>query len=202
MKKQPIEINIWPKAKQLFPWWLSLKESVHNVGDLGSIPGLGRSPGGTWQPTLVFLPGESHGLRSLAGYSPWKRKEKDRTESKHSTTYLNRFNQDWPPKNNKIQSWVRERKQFLFLDHVANFKICFHWENEVVNHTLLQTLQQLPLTPCCWCKFTSTEKLEAVLKECPQALTTAQAHLCLPILFVDVLSIPLPQAKPSTYTDC
>ena len=24
-----------------------------------------------WQPTLVFLPGESHGQRSLAGYSPW-----------------------------------------------------------------------------------------------------------------------------------
>ena len=24
-----------------------------------------------WQPTLVFLPGESHGQRSLVGYSPW-----------------------------------------------------------------------------------------------------------------------------------
>ena len=24
-----------------------------------------------WQPTLVFLAGESHGQRSLAGYSPW-----------------------------------------------------------------------------------------------------------------------------------
>ena len=24
-----------------------------------------------WQPTLVFLPGESHGQRSLMGYSPW-----------------------------------------------------------------------------------------------------------------------------------
>ena len=28
-----------------------------------------------WQPTPVFLPGESHGQRSLAGYSPWGRKE-------------------------------------------------------------------------------------------------------------------------------
>ena len=27
-----------------------------------------------WQPTPVFLPGESHGQRSLAGYSPWGRK--------------------------------------------------------------------------------------------------------------------------------
>ena len=33
-----------------------------------------------WQPTPVFLPGESHGQRSLAGYSPWGRKELDMTE--------------------------------------------------------------------------------------------------------------------------
>ena len=32
-----------------------------------------------WQPTLVFLPGESHGQRSLAGYSPWGRAELDTT---------------------------------------------------------------------------------------------------------------------------
>ena len=32
------------------------------------------------QPTPVFLPGESHGQRSLAGYSPWDRKELDTTE--------------------------------------------------------------------------------------------------------------------------
>ena len=28
-----------------FPWWFSSKESAYNAGDLGSIPGLGRSPG-------------------------------------------------------------------------------------------------------------------------------------------------------------
>ena len=33
-----------------------------------------------WQPTAVFLPGESHGGRSLAGYSPWGRRESDMTE--------------------------------------------------------------------------------------------------------------------------
>ena len=38
--------------------------------DLGLIPGLGRLPGGPpWQPTPIFLPGESHGQRSLAGLS-------------------------------------------------------------------------------------------------------------------------------------
>ena len=33
-----------------------------------------------WQPTPVFLPGESHGQRTLAGYSPWGHKESDTTE--------------------------------------------------------------------------------------------------------------------------
>ena len=33
-----------------------------------------------WQPTLVFLPGKSHGQRSLLGYYPWSCKESDTTE--------------------------------------------------------------------------------------------------------------------------
>ena len=33
-----------------------------------------------WLPTPVFLPEESHGQRSLVGYSPWGRKELDTTE--------------------------------------------------------------------------------------------------------------------------
>ena len=32
-----------------------------------------------WQPTPVFLPGESHGQKSLVGYSPRGRKESDMT---------------------------------------------------------------------------------------------------------------------------
>ena len=47
-----------------------------NGGDLGSIPGLGRSPGeGKGYPLSRERPGEYHGL-----YSPWHPKELDRTE--------------------------------------------------------------------------------------------------------------------------
>ena len=38
-----------------------------------------------WQPTPIFLPGKSHGRRSLVGYSPWGRKELDTTERLHFT---------------------------------------------------------------------------------------------------------------------
>ena len=51
------------------------------MGHLGWIPGWGRAPGKRkWQPTPVFLPGESHGQSILAGYSPWGCRESDVTE--------------------------------------------------------------------------------------------------------------------------
>ena len=52
------------------PRWLSGKESACQAGEAGSIPWLGRSPGeGNGNPIPVFLPGKSHGQRSLVGYS-------------------------------------------------------------------------------------------------------------------------------------
>ena len=56
------------------------KESACNAGNLGSIPGLGRPPGEGNSYIPVFWPGEFHGQRSLAGYSPWGHKESDMTE--------------------------------------------------------------------------------------------------------------------------
>ena len=45
-----------------FPGGSVGKESAYNAGDLGLIPGSGRCPWRrAWQPTPVFLPGESHG---------------------------------------------------------------------------------------------------------------------------------------------
>ena len=44
---------------------------------MGSVLGLGRSLGRGNGYTSLFLPGESHGQRSLVGYSPWGRKESD-----------------------------------------------------------------------------------------------------------------------------
>ena len=50
-----------------------------------------------WQPSPVFLPGESHGQKSLAGYSPWGRKEQKQLKqlSVHDNTinFLIQFEQ-------------------------------------------------------------------------------------------------------------
>ena len=56
----------------------NLPVNAGDIRDVGLIPGWGRSP--AWQPTPVFLLGESHGQRSLAGYSPLGHKEADMTE--------------------------------------------------------------------------------------------------------------------------
>ena len=54
------------------------KESTCSAGDLGSTPGLGRSPGGGLGNPLQYPCLENpHGQRSLVGYSPWGRKESD-----------------------------------------------------------------------------------------------------------------------------
>ena len=64
-----------------FPGGSDGKESACNAGDLGSIPGLGRSPGGGHGYPLQFSCLENpHGQRSLGGCSPWGHKESDTTE--------------------------------------------------------------------------------------------------------------------------
>ena len=52
-----------------------------NAGDVGFNPWVGKIPWRREQlPTRALLPGEFHGQRSLVGYSPWGRKESDKTE--------------------------------------------------------------------------------------------------------------------------
>ena len=70
------------------PWWLS-KESTYNAGGLGSIPGLGRSPGGGHGKWLQYSSLENpHGQSSLTGYSPWSCKRSDTTEQPSTSTCM------------------------------------------------------------------------------------------------------------------
>ena len=65
------------------------KESSCNAGDLDSIPGWGRSPGGGHgNPIQYSWLENARGQKSLVGYSAWGCKESDTTErlSTHSTS--------------------------------------------------------------------------------------------------------------------
>ena len=72
-----------------FPDGSDSQESACNMGDLGSIPGWGRSPGGRhgnpFQHSCLENP---HGQSSLAGYSPWGLKEADMTKQLRIVAYI------------------------------------------------------------------------------------------------------------------
>ena len=71
------------KMADLDPGGSDGEESGCSAGDLGLIPGSGRSPGERMQLATVSLPGKSHVWRSLAGCSLWGCKELDTTEQLH-----------------------------------------------------------------------------------------------------------------------
>ena len=79
------QLFTWRKDRLLIPVFLGFpcgsdsKESACNAGNPGFIPRLGRSPG-EGSGTPVFLPGEFHGQRRPAGYSPCNLKESDMIE--------------------------------------------------------------------------------------------------------------------------
>ena len=68
-----------------------------------------------WEPTPVFLPGESHEQRSLAGYSPWRHKESDTTE-RARTLLVSCRGYYWPagmyspsrPISHLVVSWLHQ----------------------------------------------------------------------------------------------
>ena len=79
-RKEIEENNRMGKTRDLFkkirdtklPWWLRGSSVCLQGRRLGFDPWVGKIPWRRkWQPTPVFLPGESHGWRSLVGYSPW-----------------------------------------------------------------------------------------------------------------------------------
>ena len=79
-------------SDQGLPWWLNGKESACQCRRRGFDPWVWKIPWRRkWQPTPVFLPGESHGQRSLAGYSPWGRKESDTTERLQNNKTSDRY---------------------------------------------------------------------------------------------------------------
>ena len=75
------------------PWWASGGSEVKasacvclQCGRPGFDSWVRKIPRRKWQPTPVFLPGESHGQRSLVGCSPWGYKESDTIEWLHFTS--------------------------------------------------------------------------------------------------------------------
>ena len=73
--------NSYPLPSLGFPGGSVVKNPPANAGRCGFHPWVGMIPWRRkWQSTPEFLPGKSHGQRSLVGCSPWGHKESDRTD--------------------------------------------------------------------------------------------------------------------------
>ena len=75
-----------PTTKHSLAGWIQ-KQDLHMLSTRDSSLTFGHlqteNKGMRWHPTPVFLPGKSHGWRSLVGCSPWDREESDTTERLH-----------------------------------------------------------------------------------------------------------------------
>ena len=102
----------------MFPQWLSSQESAEDTRDASSIPGSGRA----WLPTPVFLPGKSHGHRSLVGSSPWG-------SLKSQTRLKRRREHDTAPSPYQIRMFTAPRGSSVPYPTRDNhhYDCCHHW---------------------------------------------------------------------------
>ena len=78
-----------------------------------------------WQPTLVFLPGESHGQRRLAGYSAWGHKKSETAEqlsTAHTYKVYSYFLSNWSFMPYFVIIFVIEIANTF---HIIGKKVCF-----------------------------------------------------------------------------
>ena len=81
-----------------------------------------------WQPTPVFLPGESHGQRTLIGYSPWGCKESDMTERLHFHLKLTEKSGNW------LNSYLVQGQSF------------FHWiDSQALRRWIASCFDEIPV---------------------------------------------------------
>ena len=74
-----------------------------------------------WQPTPIFLPGESHGQRSLVGYSAWGHEQSDRTEVTAHIAHISYITLIW---HNMLYFW--KEKHFKPTEYFEAIICCYY----------------------------------------------------------------------------
>ena len=96
-----------------------------DTGDLGSIPGLGRSPDRKWQRTPVFLPGKSHRQKSLVGTVHGVLQRSGHIYAQELIWILSKFLKTYQTvKIFKKISWNEHINSQLNLNLILNFTVC------------------------------------------------------------------------------
>ena len=132
-----------------------------------------------WQPTPVFLPGKSHGQRSLEGCSPWGQKESDTTEQLTHTAWcsiLRDWILNWPPRFSLLGRQRPAEKLFVPLGSHILFHFptsacadCPNRKHPFSNHPVPSPLEQSVLQDV-------TFPLEHDLKKAPEYFPASSSH--------------------------
>ena len=117
--------------------------SAGDAGDGGLIPGSGRSPeGGHGNPFQYSCLENSHGQRSLVGYSPWGRKELNTTEwltHTHPESTVLKSSEKW--KNIETFKYSKVGKD----SNVLGFLLICLFLNEITKNTLILLIFKIPI---------------------------------------------------------
>ena len=119
---------------------VQMVKNTCNADDLGSIPGLGRSPGGGHANPPVFLPGES----------PWTEKP-----GGLQSVRSQRIGHDWATKHSSQQHALNHcetnTSQTLLMTHTALDMLCLRylWDMEEENHRSADAAKSLQSCPIC-----------------------------------------------------
>jgi len=122
-----------------FPGGLDGKESTSNVGDMGWIPGLGRSSGGGHGNPLQYSCLENpHGQRSLVSYSPWGCRELDMTEQLSiAQPHVRQWMQYWPSLGTQLTVLSLFSLSLIYSVYLCPFLL--------LSHTHMHTHCEIPL---------------------------------------------------------
>ena len=113
-----------------------------------------------WPPTAVFLPGESHGQRSLAGYSTWYCKESDMTE--HTRTYMHDQKKNGREPLPQVQDTVNSRLGSLSSFAKKGMLLLPNFMAAILSCKSFQKLILILLAG--WAKQTNLSRMPAFLK--------------------------------------
>ena len=167
--------------KYSLPWWLCGKEPTCQCRRCRFNSWVRKIPWRRkWQPTPVFLPGESHGQRSLVGYSPWGCKESDTTEQLNNRSI-----------HGHLTVWLSKR----FKEHIMYQKCAWYYPNtsESTTSTFTASLRDWNEHMCPWntngikCAASSTSPQPGIITLSSEQLSALILHLAFESFYLSAL---------------
>ena len=141
-------------------WWLSGKEPACQCARFGFDPWVGKIPWRRkWQTPSIFLPGESHGQRSLAGYSPWGLKNWAWLSNWTTTTTIMHASSHSQKKKIEI-SFVLQEKVSWFLLYIFLIQLFSFFPSCPRSLCLHQTFFIWMLPPTSVCEHSCSQSSE------------------------------------------